>query len=91
MSTLPMNLAGQNATQRRHRNVSNARRQARMQKQLGVALFRDDAFDVVLKYALVWLVVITMVAGFAETYTYASSTSHDKYYLYNLDVPRRLL
>jgi hypothetical protein len=40
----------------------------------------------VLKYALVWLVLIAIVAGFAESYT-----SHDKYYLYNLDVPRRLL
>jgi hypothetical protein len=87
MSTLPMNLAGPDATQRRPRNVSNARRQARMQKQLGVALLRDNAFDVVLKYALVWLVLITMVAGLTEAYT----THHDKYYLYNLDVPRRLL
>jgi hypothetical protein len=91
MSTLPMNLAGQDATRRRPRNISNARRQARMQKQLGVALLRDGAFDVVVKYALVWLVLIAVVAGFAETYTYASTTSHDKYYLYNLDVPRRLL
>jgi hypothetical protein len=91
MSTLPIHLAGQDATQRRPRKISNARRQARMQKQLGVALFRNSAFDVVLKYALVWMVLIAMVAGFAETYTYASTTSHDKYYLYNLDVPRRLL
>jgi hypothetical protein len=86
MSTLPMNLAEQDTTRRTPKRISNARRQARMQKQLGVALFRDTTFDVVLKYALVWLVLIAIVAGFAESYT-----SHDKYYLYNLDVPRRLL
>ena len=57
-----------------------------MQKQLGVALFRDSAFEAVLKYALVWMVLIAMVAGFAETYA-----SHDKFYLYNLDVPRKIL
>jgi hypothetical protein len=86
MSTLPMNLAGQNATPRRPKAISNARRQARMQKQLGVALLRDNAFEVVIKYALVWLVLIAIVAGFAETYA-----SHDKFYNYNLDVPRKLL
>jgi hypothetical protein len=87
MSTLPMNLAEQSAPLRRTpKKISNARRQARMQKQLGVALLHDNAFDVVLKYALVWLVLIAMVAGFAETYA-----SHDKYYLYNLDVPRKIL
>jgi hypothetical protein len=87
MSTLPMDLAGQDTTRRTPKTISNARRQARMQKQLGAALLRDSGFEVVLKYALVWLVLITMVAGFAEAYT----THHDKYYLYNLDVPRRLL
>lgn len=87
MSTVPMNIEGQETERRTPKKISNARRQARMQKQLGVALFRDDAFDVVLKYALVWLVLIAMVAGFAEAYT----THQDKYYLYNLDVPRRLL
>ena len=82
-----MNTASQDMVQRRTpKKISNARRQARMQKQLGVALFRDHMFDTVLKYALVWLVLIAMVAGFAETYA-----SHDKYYLYNLDVPRKIL
>ena len=86
-ATLPMNIAGHDATQRRTpKKVSNARRQARMQKQLGVALFRDHAFDVVLKYALVWLLLLAVVAGFAETYA-----SHDKFYPYNLDTPRKLL
>jgi hypothetical protein len=86
MSTLPVNL-GQDTLQRRTpKTVSNARRQARMQKQLGVALFRDQVFDKVLKYALVWLVLLAIVAGFAETYA-----SHDKFYSYNLDVPRKLL
>jgi len=68
------------------RKISNARRQAHMQKQLGVALFRDHAFDTVLKYALVWLLLLAVVAGFAETYA-----SHDKFYPYNLDTPRKLL
>ena len=68
------------------RKVSNAYRQARMQKQLGVALLRDGAFEIVLKYALVWVVLLAIVAGFAETYA-----SHDKFYPYNLDVPRKLL
>ncbi len=87
MSTLPINLADQNIPQRRTpKNISNARRQARMQKQLGVALLRDSAFEAVLKYALVWMLLIAMVAGFAETYA-----SHDKFYLYNLDVPRKIL
>jgi len=87
MSTLPMNVAGhETMTRRTPKKVSNARRQARMQKQLGVALFRDRNFDTVLKYALVWLLLLAVVAGFAETYA-----SHDKFYPYNLDVPRKLL
>ncbi len=87
MSTLSINLAEQTVPQRRTpKMISNARRQARMQKQLGVALFRDNAFDAMLKYALVWLVLIAMVAGIAESYA-----SHDKFYLYNLDVPRKIL
>jgi len=87
MSTLPMNFTEQSAPQRRApKKVSNASRQARMQKQLGAALLRDSGFEMVLKYALVWMLLIAMVAGFAETYA-----SHDKFYLYNLDVPRKLL
>jgi hypothetical protein len=87
MSTLPISIEGQDTMQRRTpKKISNARRQARLQKQLGVALFRDQVFDTVLKYALVWLVLLAIVAGFAETYA-----SHDKFYLYNLDVPRKIL
>jgi len=86
-ATLDMNAAGQEiAQQRTPKKISNARRQARMQKQLGVALFRDNVFDTVLKYALVWLLLLAVVAGFAETYA-----SHDKFYPYNLDTPRKLL
>lgn len=87
MSTLPMSVTPQDAPQRRTpKNVSNARRQARMQKKLGVALFRDQAFDTVIKYALVWMLLLAVVAGFAEMHA-----SNDKYYQYNLDVPRKLL
>ncbi|MDR3736526.1 MAG: hypothetical protein P4L10_13450 [Acidobacteriaceae bacterium] len=68
------------------RPISNARRQARLQKQLGVALFRDNLFDTLLRYALVWILLLAVVAGFAESYA-----SHDKYYPYNLDTPRKLL
>ncbi|HEY0307578.1 MAG TPA: hypothetical protein VGB94_05415 [Acidobacteriaceae bacterium] len=68
------------------RPISNARRQARLQKQLGVALFRDSRFELLLRYALVWLVLIAVIAGIAE-----ASASHDKYYPYNLDTPRKLL
>lgn len=68
------------------RPISNARRQARLQKQLGVALFRDNVFELLLRYALVWLLLIAVIAGIAE-----ASASHDKYYPYNLDTPRKLL
>jgi len=66
--------------------MSNDRRQARMQRQLGVALFRHSAFELLVRYALVWLLLLAVVAGIAESYA-----SHDKYYPYNLDVPRKLL
>jgi len=68
------------------RPVSNARRQARLQKQLGVSLFRDRVFETMLRYALVWLLLIAVIAGIAE-----ASASHDKYHPYNLDTPRKLL
>jgi len=79
MPTLPMNLAGHNT---QHAIPSNAR----MHKQLGVALFRDQIFNTVLKYALVWMLLLAVAAGFAETYA-----SHDKSYAYNLNTPRKLL
>jgi hypothetical protein len=65
---------------------SNARRQRRLERQLGMALFRDRRFEMVLRYALVLLLLLAVVAGLAETFA-----THDKYYPYNLDVPRKLL
>jgi hypothetical protein len=65
---------------------SNARRHLRLQRRLGMSLFRDNAFEILLRYALLWMILLALVAGFAE-----SRASHDKFYPYNLDTPRKLL
>ena len=67
-------------------HASNDSRQQRLQKQLGSALFRDNAFEILLRYALVWMILLAVVAGIAET-----RATHDKFFPYNLDTPRKLL
>ncbi len=51
-----------------------------------VLLVRDPVFELLMKYFFLWTLLLAIIAGFLE-----ARALHSSYYLYNLDIPIKLL